>query len=119
VTREYWTLSEVVEIFQVDEALLRDLEESEILCPSCEEGASVKQFPLSDMEKLRIVKLLMEDMEVNVPGVEIVLRMRQTMIDMRAQFDAILEDLAGELRRGLRESGLDGFRKVPLRDSMP
>lgn len=119
MTREYWTLSEVVEIFQMDEALLTDLEESEILCPSCDESTSVKRFPPSEMEKLRIAKFLMEDMEVNLPGVEIVLRMRQTMIDMRTQFDAILEDLAGELRKNLRKSGLDGFRKIPLRDTVP
>jgi MerR family transcriptional regulator/heat shock protein HspR len=109
----------VVEIFQVDEALLTDLEESEVLCPLCEEGTSVKQFPLSDMEKLRIAKFLMEDLEVNLPGVEIVLRMRQTMIDMRAQFDAILEDLAGEFRRGLRQIGPDGLRETPVRDPLP
>ena len=46
------------------------------------------------MEKLRIAKLLMEEMEVNLPGVEIILRMRHDMIAMRAQFDAILDDLA-------------------------
>jgi hypothetical protein len=35
---------------------------------------------------------------------------------MRAQFDAILEDLAGELRRGLRHIGPDESRNAPLRD---
>lgn len=119
MTQEYWTLSEVVEIFQVDEALLIDLEQNEILCPSCEEGTSVKRFPPADMEKVRIAKFLMEELDVNLPGVEIALRMRQTMLDMRAQFDAILEDLAGELRRGLGEMGPDGSRKAPVGDPLP
>ena len=41
----------------------------------------------------------MEEMDVNLPGVEVILRMRQNMIDMRRQFDDILEDLARELRK--------------------
>jgi hypothetical protein len=43
-------------------------------------------------------------MGVNLPGVEIILRMRQMIFDMRRQFDEILDDLAqefqGRLKRG-------------------
>jgi hypothetical protein len=38
-----------------------------------------------------------------LPGVEVILRMRQMMFDMRKQFDDILEDLAAQLQgRGER-----------------
>jgi MerR family transcriptional regulator/heat shock protein HspR len=96
--KEYWTLTEVLEIFQVNETFLADLEEEDIICPECGDTASAKLFPPGEMEKLRIAKVLMEEMEVNLPGVEIILRMRQNMIAMRAQFDAILEDLAETLK---------------------
>ncbi|MBW1786633.1 MAG: hypothetical protein JRK53_08475 [Deltaproteobacteria bacterium] len=98
MVKDYWTLSEVVEIFQVNETFLSDLEEEDIVCPECGENASTKLFPHDEMEKLRIAKILMEEMEVNLPGVEIILRMRQNMIAMRAQFDAILDDLAETFR---------------------
>jgi hypothetical protein len=38
---------------------------------------------------------------VNLPGVEIILRMRQNMFEMRRQFDEILEDLARQLKQDL------------------
>ncbi len=43
-------------------------------------------------------------MGVNLAGVEVILRMRQSMIEMRRQFDSILEDLAQELQDAFREN---------------
>jgi len=99
--KEYWTISEVIEIFQVEERFISDLEEEEIICPTCPEGRPIKQFSAYDMERLRLAKTLMEDMDVNLPGVEIILRMRESMIRMRKQFDDILDDLASQIRSEL------------------
>ena len=93
MSREYWTIEEVVRFFQVEEGFLMELEEEEIVCPTRHENA-VKRFSFGEREKIRIAKTLVEDMGVNLSGVEIILRMRQDMIDMRGQFDAILEELA-------------------------
>lgn len=101
--KEYWTIREVVEIFEVDEGFLRELEEEEIVCPSCPEDPSEKVFYLSEMEKLRIAKILSEEMGVNLAGVEIILRMRQTMFEMRKQFDEILEDMAKQLEGSFKD----------------
>ena len=102
MTKEYWTITEVVEIFQIDERFLSDLEEEKIVCPTCKVSASDKLFSAIEMEKLRLAKILVEDMDVNLPGVEVILRMRQSMIEMRRQFDAVLEDLARHLRESSR-----------------
>jgi MerR family transcriptional regulator/heat shock protein HspR len=96
--KEFWSLTEVVEIFQMDERLLRDLEEEEIVCPTCGQDAKTKVFSGEELEKLRLVKVLMDDMGVNLPGVEVILRMRQDMFRMRNQFDEILEALARDFR---------------------
>jgi MerR family transcriptional regulator/heat shock protein HspR len=98
MAKEYWTLTEVKRIFQIDERFLSELEEEEIVCPTCPNNASDKLFTAPDMEKVRLAKILTEDMDVNLPGVEVILRMRQSMIEMRRQFDAVLEDLARHLR---------------------
>ena len=103
MTKEFWTVSEVVEIFQVDERFIEDLEEEDVVCPVCGEDAPTKLFSSRDLENLRLAKILVEDMGLNLAGVEVVLRMRQTMIDMRMQFDAILEDLAKEFQETLRK----------------
>jgi MerR family transcriptional regulator/heat shock protein HspR len=96
--KEFWTITEVVEIFQIDEGFLTELEEEEIICPTCREDSPAKLFSSSELEKLRLAKMLIEEMDVNLPGVDIILRMRQSMIEMRRQFDAILEDLAQHLQ---------------------
>jgi MerR family transcriptional regulator/heat shock protein HspR len=96
--KDFWTYSEVVEIFQMEESLLYELEEEEVICPTCREGSSAKVFSSGDLENLRLAKILMEEMGLNLPGVEVVLRMRQSMIEMRRQFDDILEDLARQIK---------------------
>jgi len=97
MTKELWTVADVMEFFQVEEKLLRDLEEEEIICPACNEGLPTRLFHIHELEKLRIAKILMEEMDVNLSGVEVVLRMRQNMLEMRKQFDAILEDLSRQV----------------------
>jgi MerR family transcriptional regulator, heat shock protein HspR len=103
MAKELWTVDEVLELFQVGEDLLRDLEEEQIICPACDQGLPSRLFDLEELEKLRIAKVLMEEMDVNLSGVEVILQMRQNMIDMRRQFDAILEDLADQLGHVLQK----------------
>jgi MerR family transcriptional regulator/heat shock protein HspR len=103
MAKEFWTVTEVMELFEMEEKGLTDLEQEEILCPTCQETPPKKLFSSSELEKLRLAKILMEDMGVNLAGVEVVLRIRQAMVDMRRQFDAILEDLAQRLQETLQK----------------
>ena len=98
-----WTVSEVIEFFQIEERFVADLEEEDVIRPIYREGQAVRLFAADELEKLRLAKILVEEMGVNLAGVEVVLRMRQNLIEMRAQFDAILEDVAERLRKTLKE----------------
>ncbi|MFW6114994.1 MAG: chaperone modulator CbpM [Thermodesulfobacteriota bacterium] len=96
--KEFWTIREVVEIFQIDEKFLNELEEEQIISPVRKEHPPAKLFSSADLEKLRLAKILIDEMEVNLPGVDIILRMRQSMFEMRRQFDSILQDLARHIQ---------------------
>jgi MerR family transcriptional regulator/heat shock protein HspR len=98
MVERFWTITEIIEQFEVDELFLRELEEEEILCPTCPEPSRAKLFPESELEKLRLAKLLMHEMGVNLAGVDIILRMRRDLFALRRQFDEILEDLAKQLK---------------------
>jgi MerR family transcriptional regulator, heat shock protein HspR len=100
---EYWTTGEVIKMFQVETRFLTLLEEEEIVCPDARGESCEKRFREADLERLRLAKLLVEEMGVNLAGVEIILRMRESMFEMRSQFDHILEDLAANLERVLQE----------------
>ena len=101
--KQHWSLTEVIEFFDVDERFLKDLESEEIICAEMAEADSARRFCMDELEKLRLAKILVEDMDVNLPGVEVILRMRRNMLDMRRQFDAILEDVNRHLRGRFRE----------------
>jgi len=92
MSKEFYSIHEIMELFELSEAVLEELMEGDIICPYCPAPSGEKRLPFAEMEKLRLAKLLM-DMDVNVPGIEIILRMRQSMFDMRRQFDDILRDL--------------------------
>jgi MerR family transcriptional regulator/heat shock protein HspR len=92
-----------METFEVDERFLQELEEEDVLCPLCRDETSSKVFSSSELEKIRLAKILVEEMGVNVAGVEIILRMRRMMFEMRKQFDDILEDLARQVRERMKE----------------
>jgi MerR family transcriptional regulator/heat shock protein HspR len=55
----------------------------------------------AELDRARVISLLTEELEVNLPGAEVILRMRDDMIAMQRQFDEILTDLVDELKRGL------------------
>jgi len=107
--KAFLTVSEIKEQFQIEDDFLNLLENEQIICPQCDEDQREKHFPPSEVEKLRLAKILMEEMGVNLAGVEVILRLRQNMIEMRRQFDAILEDLAQlfkETLEGMRDRRL-------------
>jgi MerR family transcriptional regulator/heat shock protein HspR len=93
-----YTVRQVVEMLEIDEAFINDLVDEQILWTSCEEDPPKRLFGQIELEKLLLAKILVEDLGVNLAGVDVILDMRNKMIEMRRQFDAILEDLASHFR---------------------
>lgn len=53
------------------------------------------------IERVRFITLLTEELEVNLPGAEVILHMRDDMIAMQRQFEEILASLVDEVKRGI------------------
>ncbi|PIY22327.1 MAG: hypothetical protein COZ11_13135 [Deltaproteobacteria bacterium CG_4_10_14_3_um_filter_51_14] len=100
--KEFWTIEEVAATYSIDRDFLDELEREEIICPGCEQGDVTTLSP-DEIEKALFARTLVEEMEVNLPGVEVILRMREQMLEMRRQFDQILEDLASQIQRRFYE----------------
>lgn len=103
MAKKSWTITEVMETYEVNEDFLLELEQEELLTPVCRKSPPVKRFSNKDLETLRVAKILIEEMGVNLEGVEVILRMRETIYEMRSQFDDILEDLASHIKKRLSE----------------
>lgn len=53
------------------------------------------------VERVRFIALLTQELEVNLPGAEVILHMRDDMIAMQRQFEQILESVVDEVKRGI------------------
>jgi len=100
--KKYWTVTEITHSLNIDETFIVRLEEEDLIHSAPDSESSGKIFASKDVERLRLAKTLMEDMEVNLPGVEVILKMRKNMFEMREQFDKILEDLAQQLHQAMK-----------------
>jgi MerR family transcriptional regulator, heat shock protein HspR len=95
---KFWSMAEIVEILEVREELIATLEKEQIITFCFDEKQNRKLLPSSELEKLQVAKTLIEEMDVNLPGVEVGLQMRQNYLEMRCQFDEILKNLVEEFK---------------------
>jgi hypothetical protein len=85
-------LERVLEILEGDRSLFDELVEHGLL----EEGRH--EFLPEEAERARVARTLVRELEVNWEGTEIILRLREELIETRHE----LAELLGELRRRLR-----------------
>jgi MerR family transcriptional regulator/heat shock protein HspR len=90
----YYTRKQVVELLEIDEGFLVSLEREEIVLRDAPAGASA-DFSERMLERVRVAQNLVADLDVNLPGVAVILGMREEMSDLRQR----LAELAHELRR--------------------
>lgn len=99
----YLRLEEAVRALGIDAEELALYERESLICVK----RTLDDEPVisaEDVERARLVACLLHDLEVNLPGAEVIVHMREEMIAMRRQFGEILETLVGELRTALDKS---------------
>ena len=95
--RKFLRITEVVKICDVDEEFVIRLEKEKVIYPIVRR--SRKLYPLDQVDRVRVARLLIEEMGVNLEGAEVALHMREQMIAMQRQFNEILRLLGRELKR--------------------
>jgi MerR family transcriptional regulator, heat shock protein HspR len=97
----YFKLREVCERLEISDELLATLT-SEGLVEIKHSSSDEAVLSASEAEKLRVITILMREMDVNLPGVEVILHMREDLFSAHSQLDEILHALVAELQRRLR-----------------
>ena len=89
----YYTRVQILEILHVEEGFLVALEEEEIIT---QDALEVDEAGYSDqmLERARVAANLMHDLDVNLPGVAIILRMREEMSKQRRRIDSFVLELS-------------------------
>ncbi len=97
----YLKVSAVVSELHVDTEYLRSLEAEDLIhLKSSLEGDLV--ISSEDVERVRLARFLTGELDVNLPGVEVIVHMRDSMLAMQRQFSEILDALVDEMRRQVR-----------------
>ena len=89
-----YVISVAARIIGVQTYTLRYYEKIGIIEPS-RSGGNIRLYSDRDIAQLRRVKTLMDDLGVNLAGVEVILRMAQHMAELQHQ----VETLDSELKR--------------------
>ncbi|HEX2229141.1 MAG TPA: chaperone modulator CbpM [Candidatus Binatia bacterium] len=95
--RKYLRISDVTEICEVDAKFVMRLERESVISPILR--GREKVYPLDQVDRVRVARLLMQEMGVNLEGAEVALHMRDQMIAMQRQFNEILRLLGEELKK--------------------
>ena len=95
--RKFLRITEVVKICGVDEEFVIRLEKEKVIYSIIRR--SRKFYPLDQVDRVRVARLLIEEMGVNLEGAEVALHMREQMIAMQRQFNELLRLLGQELKR--------------------
>jgi len=94
---KFLRITEVVKICGVDEDFVIRLEQEKVIYPIVRRNR--KLYPLDQVDRVRVARLLIEEMGVNLEGAEVALHMREQMIAMQRQFNELLRLLGRELKR--------------------
>ena len=95
MARKYLRITEVVKICGVDESFIKRLERESLIRATNSHNRKV--YSLDQVDRVRVARLLIEEMGVNLEGTEVVLHMRDQMIAMQRH----LLDLARRLNEQL------------------
>jgi MerR family transcriptional regulator, heat shock protein HspR len=104
--RAGYMISAVAELYKLHPQTLRLYERVGLLKPSRSQG-NTRLYTDQDLERLDVILTLARDMGVNLAGIDIILNMREKMIEMEKQmseFAAVMQqELARVLSRGEEE----------------
>jgi hypothetical protein len=93
----YFSRKQLIETLEIEEDFLLSLEREEIVVA---DAPSADEFSEEMLERVRVAFNLVRELEVNLPGVSIILHMREQMADLRRQLDALAAASRARTGRG-------------------
>ena|SRR5271155_1511044 len=93
-----YMISAVAELYKLHPQTLRLYERVGLLKPSRSQG-NTRLYTDHDLERLEVILTLARDMGVNLAGIEIILNMREKMVEMERQMTEFAVVVQQELSR--------------------
>jgi MerR family transcriptional regulator/heat shock protein HspR len=99
--RRGYTISVAAEIVSVHQQTLRHYERLGLIEPARGKG-EIRYYTPEDIEKIQQIRRLINELGVNLAGVEVVLNMREQMESMQAEFEETVSRLRAEYETEVR-----------------
>ncbi len=90
----FYTRIEIVKLLEIEGGFMEDLEREEIITPDAPSGEA-GEFSEQMLERVRVSYNLVQDLDVNLPGVAIIVQMREEMSGLRHRLEGLLNELSG------------------------
>jgi MerR family transcriptional regulator/heat shock protein HspR len=113
-----YMISAVAEMYRIHPQTLRFYERQGLLKPSRSLG-NTRLYTEQDLERLEVILTLARDMGVNLAGIEVVLNMREKMIEMERQMQEFMEFVRDEMTRRVAPSAERRIRNALVRVGPP
>jgi MerR family transcriptional regulator/heat shock protein HspR len=92
VRRRHYTISVAAELVSVHQQTIRHYERLGLIEPYRGKG-DIRYFSPEDIDRLLQIRRLVEELGVNLAGVEVILNMRDQMADAQERFEQELSEL--------------------------
>lgn len=100
--RPKYTISIVAQMVGMHEQSLRMYERKGLIRPQRSDG-NIRLFSDADVERVRCIKRLVDDLGVNLAGAEVILHMREQMDELRREMEQIQDQARLVLNTRQRE----------------
>jgi hypothetical protein len=84
----FYSRKQLIELLEIDEGFLHTLEREEILVQDGPEPGSA-EFSDRMLERVRVARTLMRDLEVNLEGTAVIVRMREETAGLHRELAAL------------------------------
>ena len=101
-----YMISSVAELYKLHPQTLRLYERVGLLKPSRSQG-NTRLYTDDDLQRLEVILTLARDMGVNLAGIEIILNMREKMVEMEKQMSEFASVVQQELSRVAQHAGTE------------
>ncbi|HTO68282.1 MAG TPA: chaperone modulator CbpM [Myxococcota bacterium] len=96
----FYTRKQVIELLEIDEGFLVSLEREEIVTRDAP-SESAAEFSELMLERARVAQNLVRDLDVNLPGVAVIVRLREEMTGLLRRLEELMVE-SGRLPRSRR-----------------
>jgi hypothetical protein len=87
----YYTRKQLIELLEIDDGFLIALEQEEVVTRDAPAGAG--EFSEQMLERARVAHTLVRDLDVNLPGVAVIVRLVEEVSGLRRRLEQVLAEL--------------------------